>query len=163
MSNEHLLILEDDKGQREIFLTASIYSIGRSSKCNIQIASQFVSRCHALLISIPIDRHRSFYRIVDGDLEGNIKSQNGLFVNGNKVDMHNLQDRDRIIFGSRAQAIYYRLRKNAEGHSQVSQSLEEFPTATVDEYKMAIAASDEGLPNTMRVPSDTSTSIKGPK
>lgn len=160
MSNEHLLIIEDDKGQREIFLTASIYSIGRSSKCNIQIASQFVSRCHALLILIPIDRHRSYYRIVDGDLEGNVKSQNGLFVNGNKVDMHNLQDRDRIVFGSRAQAIYYRLRKNAEGYSQISQSLEEFPTATVDEYRMASADSNEALPETMRVPSDRGRSVK---
>lgn len=162
MSNEHLLIIEDDKGQREIFLTASIYSIGRSSKCNIQIASQFVSRCHALLILIPIDRHRNYYRIVDGDLEGNIKSQNGLFVNGNKVDMHNLQDRDRIVFGSQAQAIYYRLRKNAEDYSQISQSLEEFPTAAVDEFRnrMAIADSNEAVPETMRVPSDRGQSVK---
>ncbi|MBD2460361.1 FHA domain-containing protein [Oscillatoria sp. FACHB-1407] len=145
MSNEHLLILEDDQGQREIFLTASIYSIGRSSKCNIQIFSQFASRCHASLILIPANRHRSFYRIVDGDIEGNVRSQNGLFVNGNKVAVHNLRDRDRIVFGSQAHAIYYCLRKNHNINSQIAKALEEFPTATVEEYKMAIASPEESV------------------
>lgn len=142
MSNEHLLIIEDDQGQREIFLTASIYSIGRSSKCNIQIASQFVSRCHASLILIPGGKNKSFYRIADGDIEGNYKSQNGLFVNGQRVDQHNLRDRDRIMFGSQAQAVYYRLRKNVITSSQIAKALEEFPTATVEQREMAIATTE---------------------
>ncbi|MDX2214743.1 MAG: FHA domain-containing protein [Oculatellaceae cyanobacterium bins.114] len=119
--------------------------MGRSSRCNIQIFSQFVSRCHASLILIPSNRHRNFYRIVDGDIEGNVRSQNGLFVNGNKITVHNLRDRDRIVFGSQAHAVYYCLRKNSSINSQIVRALEEFPTATVDEYQMAIASTEEAV------------------
>jgi pSer/pThr/pTyr-binding forkhead associated (FHA) protein len=106
----HLLIIEDDKGRREFILDRSVYSIGRDPKCDIRLVSQFVSRRHATIVQLLNDDGSYYYRIVDGNLKGK-PSANGLLVNGRKLQAHDLQN--EIVFGPQVRAIYYLLRRDA--------------------------------------------------
>ena len=108
----HLLIIEDDKGRREYTLDSPVYSIGRDPKCDIRLISQFVSRRHATLVQLPNEDGSYYYRIVDGNLKGK-PSANGLLINGRKLQAHDLQDQDKVIFGPQVQAIYYLLKRDA--------------------------------------------------
>ena len=108
----HLLIIEDNKGRREFILDSPVYSIGRDPKCDIRLVSQFVSRRHATLVQLPNEDGSYYYRIVDGNLKGK-PSANGLLINGRKLQAHNLQDEDKIVFGPQVHAIYYLLKRDA--------------------------------------------------
>lgn len=108
----HLLIIEDDKGRRDFILNSPVYSIGRDPKCDVRLASQFVSRRHATLVQLPREDGTYYYRIVDGNLKGK-PSANGLLINGRKLQAHNLQDQDEIVFGPQVKAIYYLLKQDA--------------------------------------------------
>ncbi len=101
---EHILIVTDGKGHREIRLQDETYSLGRDLKCNIVLQSQFVSRHHATLIKRREEDH-NYYRIIDGDTEGRT-SVNGLLINGKKVRFHDLQPGDKVIFGPQVEAVY---------------------------------------------------------
>lgn len=102
---DHVLIITDGKGQKEIILREESYSLGRSQQCSILLQSQFVSRHHATLIKRVREDGECYYRIVDGDSEGKT-SVNGLLVNGRKVRFHDLQAGDKVIFGPQVYAIY---------------------------------------------------------
>ncbi|NEP55168.1 MAG: FHA domain-containing protein [Moorea sp. SIO3C2] len=109
----HLLILEDDKGRREFGLDSPVYTIGREPKCDIRLISQFVSRRHATLVQIADDEGQGYYyRIVDGNLKGKA-SVNGLIINGRKLPARDLEDGDTIIFGPGVKATYYMLNRAA--------------------------------------------------
>ncbi|MEM9264228.1 MAG: FHA domain-containing protein [Cyanobacteria bacterium P01_F01_bin.13] len=113
-SGSHLssiLIIEDSKGRREIVLDGSVYSVGRDAKCDIRLDSQFVSRHHATLVQLPRDDESYYYRIVDGNLKGK-PSANGMLINKRKLQAHNLENGDEIVFGPQARAIYYQLRRD---------------------------------------------------
>ncbi|PSB15954.1 phosphopeptide-binding protein [Phormidesmis priestleyi ULC007] len=104
----HVLVVEDDQGRRELRLEEVTYSIGRDPKCDIRLASQFVSRRHATLLQLPNDDGTHHYRIVDGTLRGH-PSANGLLINSRKLRTYDLQNGDEIIFGPHVRAIYYLL------------------------------------------------------
>jgi pSer/pThr/pTyr-binding forkhead associated (FHA) protein len=108
--NSHMLIIEDDKGRREFNLDAPVYSIGRDPRCDVRLVSQFVSRRHATLVQLPKEDGSYYYRIVDGNLRGQA-SANGLLVNGRKLQSHDLQNSDEVIFGPQVRAIYYLLKR----------------------------------------------------
>ncbi|KGF71930.1 phosphopeptide-binding protein [Neosynechococcus sphagnicola sy1] len=108
----HLLIIEDDKGRREFILDSPTYSIGRDAKCDIRLVSQFVSRRHATLVQLPQEDGSYYYRIVDGSLDGK-PSANGLLVNGRKMQVYDLKNEDEVVFGPQVRAIYYLLRRDA--------------------------------------------------
>lgn len=108
----HLLIIEDNKGRREYILDSPVYSIGRDPKCDIRLISQFVSRRHATLVQLPNEDGTFYYRIVDGNLKGK-PSANGLLINGRKLQAHDLQDADKIVFGPQVHAVYYLLKRDA--------------------------------------------------
>jgi pSer/pThr/pTyr-binding forkhead associated (FHA) protein len=108
----HLLIVEDNKGRREYILDSPVYSIGRDPKCDIRLVSQFVSRRHATLVQLPDENGSFYYRIVDGNLKGK-PSANGLLINGRKLQAHDLEDEDRIVFGPQVHAVYYLLKRDA--------------------------------------------------
>ena len=101
---EHVLIVTDGKGHREIRLQEAIYSMGRSKHCSIMLQSQFVSRHHATLIKRESEDN-NYYRIIDGDSEGKT-SVNGLLINGKKVRFHDLKNGDKVIFGPQVEAVY---------------------------------------------------------
>lgn len=108
----HLIIIEDDKGRREFVLDAPVYSIGRDPKCDIRLVSQFVSRRHATLMQLPKENGTYYYKIMDGNLKGK-PSANGLLINGRKLQSHDLRNEDEIVFGPQVRAIYYLLKRDA--------------------------------------------------
>ncbi|MEM8832033.1 MAG: FHA domain-containing protein [Cyanobacteria bacterium P01_G01_bin.19] len=101
---EHILIVTDGKGHREIQLKSETYSLGRGVQCSIVLQSQFVSRHHATLIRRE-EENQSYYRIIDGDSTGKT-SVNGLLINGKKVRFHDLKQGDKVIFGPQVEATY---------------------------------------------------------
>jgi len=112
LHQNHLFIVEDDKGQRHFTLKNSVYTIGREPKCDICLVSQFVSRGHAILRKLSNDDGSHYYRIEDGDLHGK-PSVNGLLINGHKLQGHNLQNKDVVVFGPKVRAIYFLLKDDA--------------------------------------------------
>lgn len=107
---DHLLIVEDDKGRRGFVLKEPTYTVGRDPKCDLRLVSQFVSRFHATLHRVEQADGHYGYRIQDGDLEGK-PSSNGLLINGRKRSQHDLQHEDKIVFGPQARATYYLLER----------------------------------------------------
>ena len=101
---EHILVVTDGKGHREIQLQDKIYSIGRGMQCDIVLQSQFVSRHHATLTKRQ-EEEGSYYRIIDGNSEGKT-SVNGLLINDKKVRFHDLKHGDRVVFGPQVEAVY---------------------------------------------------------
>ena len=93
----HILIIQDDKGKKEILLKKSRYSIGRSQQCDIIIDSPFVSRHHATIIRQFNQEGYTYYEIFDGD--GRKPSANGILINGKKVNHQDLKNRDKVVFG----------------------------------------------------------------
>ena len=102
----HCLLVEDDKGRKEIILKKPSYSIGRGQQCDIPIQSPFVSRHHATILRRFRDDGYVYYEIVDGDGKGNI-SANGILINGRKLTTHELKHGDKIVFGPQVFAIYH--------------------------------------------------------
>ncbi|HAZ49166.1 MAG TPA: phosphopeptide-binding protein [Cyanobacteria bacterium UBA11369] len=102
---KHLLIVEDDKGQREFILQAPAYSLGRSKRCDIRVESLFVSNRHATLLRLPNKDSSYSYQIIDGDGKGKY-STNGLSINGEKIRARILKHNDKIVFGSNVQVTY---------------------------------------------------------
>ena len=108
----HVFVIQDDHGRRELKLEEVTYSIGRDPKCDIRLASQFVSRRHATLLQLPNEDGTRYCRIVDGTLRGS-PSANGLLINGRKVSTHDLRNGDEVIFGPQVRATYYLLEGDA--------------------------------------------------
>ncbi len=125
INQNHLLIIEDEQGRKEFVLDGPVYSIGRDSRCDIRLISQFVSRRHATLVRLPQEDGSSYYRIVDGDAKGK-PSANGLLINGRKLQAHDLDDEDEIVFGPRVRAIYYLLKRDI------------IPSGPLDEYDVTL-------------------------
>lgn len=107
----HFLLVEDDKGRREIILKKTSYSIGRSQNCDVLINSPFVSRHHATILRRFREDGSVYYEIVDGDGKGNLSS-NGMLVNGNKVTNHELRHGDKIVFGPQVFIIYHHAQRD---------------------------------------------------
>ena len=103
--HEHILIIEDDKGRREIVLKEPSYSLGREKRADIRLQSQFVSRRHATLLRRIKEDGVAYYEIVDGDPHGK-PSANGLLINGRKQSSHPLKHGDEVVFGPKVFAIY---------------------------------------------------------
>ena len=101
---EHVLVITDGKGYREIRLQDNIYSVGRGRQCDIVLHSQFVSRHHATIIKRE-DEENNYYRIIDGNNEGKT-SVNGLLIDGKKVRFHDLRNGDKVVFGPQVEALY---------------------------------------------------------
>jgi pSer/pThr/pTyr-binding forkhead associated (FHA) protein len=102
----HLLIVEDDRGRQEFRLSDSNYTLGRSPDCDIRLNSLFVSRTHATLLKEINEQGYEYYRIIDGSVDGTT-SANGILVNSKKVESHNLENGDEIVFGPQVFATYY--------------------------------------------------------
>src|SRR5919199_667174 len=109
----HWLIVQDDKERREFPLGGEVYSIGRAPNCDIRLHSMFVSRRHATLVRRQREDGSHYYRIIDGDLKGQL-SANGLVINGRKLlthETHDLENEDEVMFDPRVKARYYRRKK----------------------------------------------------
>jgi len=106
---QHILVVEDQANRRTIILDEANYTMGRHSSNSIQMNSRQASRHHATFVRKFNTKINQFtYLIVDGDLEGN-KSQNGIFINGEKCLIHELKDGDLINFGCDVNASYHHM------------------------------------------------------
>jgi diguanylate cyclase (GGDEF)-like protein len=135
----HVLVIEDQKARRIISLEDQTYSIGRESTNEIVIYDRVVSRQHATLLKIKKTPNgdRYCYRMIDGDLDGN-RSTNGLVINGNTYETHDLKHGDLIFFGGRAKAHYYILSNSLE----IALFNPDDPTAIADDHNFNPAGSD---------------------
>jgi pSer/pThr/pTyr-binding forkhead associated (FHA) protein len=102
-----ILIIDDGKGRREIPLGDAVYSIDRDPTCDIHLFSEFSSRIHATLVRRYHEDGSFSYLIVDGNLKGK-RSDHGLLINGQKLQSHNLENEDEIVFSPGVSAKYYR-------------------------------------------------------
>lgn len=104
----HLLVVQDQLGQRTIPLQEATYSLGRDSRNAIVLRSRSVSRQHAILLRVTVpDTDQYCFRIIDGSFKGK-RSTNGILVNSTKCFAHDLKHGDVIEFGNnQAQAKYY--------------------------------------------------------
>lgn len=84
----HLTISQNGRMYREYVLDLPSYIIGRSDDCSIVIRSQYFSRHHALLT-----------RDVEGWMILDLKSTNGISVNGRDVQSWRLRNSDVIEVG----------------------------------------------------------------
>lgn len=102
----HLLVIEDPSFVREIQLDAATYSIGRHSSNDIVLSCQKTSRNHATILRRTDQKtNQCSYWILDGDLQGN-RSRNGIYINGKKALVHELQSGDVIHFSGDASVSY---------------------------------------------------------
>ncbi len=124
-NQNHLLIIEDEKGRKEFPLEDAVYSIGRDPSCDVRLFSQFVSRQHATLVRRQREDGSHYYRIVDGNLKGK-RSANGLLINGRKLQAHDLENEDEIVFGPQVSAKYYLLKQDVN------------PTGPPDEFDITL-------------------------
>ncbi|MDJ0705644.1 MAG: FHA domain-containing protein [Leptolyngbyaceae cyanobacterium MO_188.B28] len=104
---QHVLVIEDNQGQRIITLKSATCSIGRDSRNTIVLDCDLVSRQQAILLRLTIPETASYlFRIIDGNLQGK-RSKNGMSVNGEHCLSHDLKHGDEIVFGGQAKAKYY--------------------------------------------------------
>lgn len=102
----HFLTIQESRGPRLVHLTSLTYSLGRSSKSTIVLASSSISREHALLLRMPSrEPGKYLFRLIDGNASGK-PSLNGFSVNGEKRSVHDLCDGDEIIFGGMIHVTY---------------------------------------------------------
>jgi hypothetical protein len=92
---------EDDQRVRVVALQEGWTRVGRSLSAHIRFDDPTVSRRHAL-----IHHQDGGVRILDD------RSLNGVFVNGSRVDMHELVDGDQVSVG-RFQLHFINLRESA--------------------------------------------------
>lgn len=149
----HILVIEDQAHRRTIILDEANYSLGRHSSNAIQIYSRQASRDHATLVRKFNAKTNQFtYLILDGDLQGN-KSQNGIFINGEKCLVHELKDGDLINFGCDVNASYHNLSRqekpflNSSFSAETSADLDLKKSSTfegsIQEKKTLICAGDD--------------------
>lgn len=106
---KHIFIIEDRTSRRTIALEDGQYTIGRHTKNEIVVSSNQASRYHATLVrKVNSQTQDHSYWILDGTLEG-CKSQNGIYVNGEKCLIHELKDGDLINFGCEVNASYHQI------------------------------------------------------
>ena len=103
----HLLVVEDEQGKRTFPLEAETYSLGRDSGNSIVLHGELISRQHATILHITVpESDRSFFRIIDGSLNGK-KSTNGILIGAQKCLSHDLKHGDIIQFGQTIIVKYY--------------------------------------------------------
>lgn len=114
----HILVVEDEMGQREYVLDQPIYTIGKSPRSDIRLCSEPLLNVHATIVQLPVQlpddsnlTHR--YRIIDGNLRG--RRSNQLRVNKHLVVEYDLQHGDTIEFAPFVRAYYYRTERNQLG------------------------------------------------
>jgi pSer/pThr/pTyr-binding forkhead associated (FHA) protein len=90
MSRTRIIVLVDDKPEKEYMLGHETTTIGRSAESTIHLPHHDVSRQHATVI-----HEGDAYKIIDRG------SPNGVFVNGDRITERVLQDGDVIQLGRR--------------------------------------------------------------
>ncbi|MEO0375258.1 MAG: FHA domain-containing protein [Cyanobacteria bacterium P01_A01_bin.17] len=119
----HVLVI-DNGNRRAVSLDAAAYSIGRDPSNAIVLDTVTVSRKHAILLRLPIPgENRYRYRLIDGDSNGQ-PSANGVFVNQQRCNSHELVNGDIIGLGRKIQASYLTVTMEEAEFAQYLESIE---------------------------------------
>ena len=103
----HVLLVQDENSKRVFYLKEKFYSLGRDRRNHIVFNDRLVSRYHATLVrEQETEKNHSYYKINDGDLQGN-KSRNGLIFNGQPIETKKLNNGDVIFLGGKTRISYY--------------------------------------------------------
>lgn len=143
---EHLFIIEDSQGRRAIPLVGASYVVGRARSCDIQVASLFVSRQHAVLRRQVRGDGTSTYLIIDGDPSGK-PSVNGLLINGQKQTQHRLKHGDQVVFGPQVLAVYqarFSAGQTSRGGLDLGMKDDPFDITLIDPAMMGWNAKESG-------------------
>lgn len=111
-----ILVIQDLKKTQAYRLERLILILGRSPQADIQILSQDVSRIQATLLRVRNAQGEPQYRLIDGDARAQKPSQNGTYVNGQRIRNHDLKNLDHIVFGSRAKARFFHFSQDFADH-----------------------------------------------
>ena len=114
---EFKLEIDDGNSYRSYVLSGEYYDIGRDNSCLITIADQYISGHHAILRRIYDSGIAGgfTYQIIDGKGEG-LYSTNGIFVNEERIQKHNLKSGDVIKLGPKVKAKFSEIPFAAEKH-----------------------------------------------
>ncbi len=110
----HLLVVEGD-AQRTLIVTCSPFTVGRKADRHLVIGDSRVSREHAEIIS-----EEGKFFVVDAG------SRHGSFVNGQRVQRHQLRSGDRLEFGVR-ENIHAVFQLGQSGISPAREFLDQLP------------------------------------
>ena len=115
----HVLVLEDEQGQRIVCLEASSHSIGRDPSNSLVIRAKDVSRQHAVLLRMSgRDNENSGFMLIDGDYQGK-RSRNGILINSKRAaSTQRLQNGDFIRFAKKVICRYLILPPQSEQEFQ---------------------------------------------
>jgi pSer/pThr/pTyr-binding forkhead associated (FHA) protein len=106
LSSDPTLVVTDNSGTRKMPLVEDTYTIGRDPENIVQLNSDFVSRCHAVLHKVYRGDRSDTYRIVDGSISGKA-SKNGITLNAaQQVSDYELQDGDIVTFAPEVHILY---------------------------------------------------------
>ena len=89
-----VLVVQDLRDVQAYRLDRLLLTVGRSKQADIQIVSQEVSRIHATLLRVRNRHGDPQYSLIDGDARQQKPSQNGIYVNGERVRSCDLKNRD---------------------------------------------------------------------
>ena len=144
----HLLVVEDEQGKRTFSLEAKTYSLGRDSSNSIVLHGASISRQHATILRITVpESDRSFFRIVDGSLNGK-RSTNGISIGRQKRLSHDLKHGDLIKFGNKIRAKYYAVSNLLDSEfAQFCQvgDVSSFLSDAASPFKTLIAPEDDSI------------------
>ncbi len=131
----HLLVIEDQKSRRIVYLTENTYDLGRDSTSAIILYDRQVSRHHATLLRVNDYQNRHFtYRIIDGNLQGK-RSTNGLMVNGQYCLSHELKHGDLISFGSKSSITYQVVLANTQLSPKPEEDIVPYDSTQTGEFE----------------------------
>lgn len=91
-----LITLDGTDVNRRYRIDRKEMSLGRDLMCDITLNDIKCSRHHARITYVNFDQPEETPEIILNDL----KSTNGSFINGERINEHKLKDRDKILFGS---------------------------------------------------------------
>jgi pSer/pThr/pTyr-binding forkhead associated (FHA) protein len=95
-----LAIAHSPYESKTITLEKGYYTVGRNDANNICLLNKYVSAYHCTILAVEKDKTETECLIIDGRLFTNVKSTNGTWVNGKRIEQVILQHQDIITFSN---------------------------------------------------------------
>ncbi|MDJ0636398.1 MAG: FHA domain-containing protein [Xenococcaceae cyanobacterium MO_188.B29] len=109
LEGRHILIVESPDSRRAVSLNIGVFSIGRHPNNALVVSDKLISRHHATIAWMRYTGRTGqtdySYWIIDGKGKRQ-RSRNGVFVNGDKKNLHRLDSGDIISLGKSIKITY---------------------------------------------------------
>lgn len=141
-----VLVVQDLRDVQAYRLDRLLLTVGRSKQADIQIVSQEVSRIHATLLRVRNRHGDPQYRLIDGDARQQKPSQNGIYVNGERVRSCDLKNRDEIVFCRRSKARFFQFNSALDADLAGTPERWDKPAGSrAEEYETTTSNTEEAL------------------